>query len=176
MPNLVVNPLRTAVLLAGLASGCVIPVGPHFDDPEANYPPYVVSSNPVVGEIFTPGMTDQDRELTVTLSDQNLNDNLSVRFLIDYPGTDTSTAHLFYLATLAATGMPERGALRMRPQCDRIGIGPGMHRMMMSVSDRPFLDALAGDDVDPEAPLDSVPDEAKRIRVSWILFCPGATL
>jgi len=174
MPPQVVNPLRTAFVLAALAGGCVIPVGPKWEDPEPNYPPYVVSSNPTVGEIFTPGTTDQDRELTVMLSDENVNDNLAVRFLIDYPGTDTSTARLFYLATLAPTGEPDRGPLHMRPQCNIIGIGPGMHRMMMAVSDRPFLDALTGDDVDPEAPLDSVPSEAKRIRASWFLNCPGA--
>jgi hypothetical protein len=43
---------------------------------------------------------------------------------------------------------------------------------MMSVSDRPYLDALSGDAVDPEAPLDSVPSNANRIRALWLLNCP----
>jgi hypothetical protein len=173
MPTLAVNPLRTAALLTLLAGGCVIPVAPQFDDPESNYPPYVVTSTPMVGDIFTPGMTTQDRDISAALSDQNLHDTLFIRFLIDYPGTDTSTAHLFFLATLPPSGANDRGSVHVRPECARIGIGPGMHRLMMSVSDRPYLDALVGDDVDPEAPLDSVPESANRIRVVWTLFCPG---
>jgi hypothetical protein len=166
MPTEVLTPLRTAVVLAALAGGCVIPVGPHFDDPEDNYPPYVVTSNPAVGDIFTPG----DREITVTLSDQNLNDNLYIRFLMDYPGSET--ARLLLPATLPPTGVLERGAVRVQPRCGEVGVGPGQHRLMMAVADRPFLNTFAGDDVDPEAPLDSVPEGAKRIRVFWVLNCP----
>jgi hypothetical protein len=164
-----------AVVLAGLAGGCVIPVGPDWEEPEPNYPPYVVSSNPMVGDIFTPGTSVENREISVTLLDQNLNDNLSVRFLIDYPGVDTGRVLLQPI--LPPTGVAERGPVRVQPRCGNQngGIGPGQHRLMMAVADRPFLDAFAGDDVDPEAPLDSVPPEARRIRASWFVFCPGAT-
>jgi hypothetical protein len=161
-----------AVVLAALAGGCVIPMGPDWQEPEPNYPPYVVTANPTVGDIFTPGTSVQDREISVTLLDQNLNDNLSIRFLIDYPGPDTG--RLLLPVTLPPTGMPERGPVRVRPSCSQPGVGPGQHRLLMAVADRPFLDEFAGNDVDPEAPLDSVPPEARRIRVSWILFCPGA--
>src|SRR5690242_11231365 len=118
MPTQALTPLGLAILLAALAgSGCVIPLGPDWEGPEANYAPYVVTSTPTVGEIFTPGSATSDREITVTLSDQNLNDNLSIRFLIDYPNTDTSTAQLFFLATLPPTGVAERGPVRVRPNC-----------------------------------------------------------
>src|SRR5207302_72257 len=66
-------------------SGCVIPVAPQFDDPEQNYPPYIVSSDPGEGSIFTPGATPDDRDIAVTLADQNLNDHLFVRWIFDYP-------------------------------------------------------------------------------------------
>jgi hypothetical protein len=168
MPTPVLTPLRAAVVIAALAGGCVIPVGPQFDNPEDNYPPYVVTSMPPVGDIFTPG----DREIVVTLSDQNLNDNLFIRFLIDYPGNPA--ARLLLPTQLPPTGELERGTVRVQPRCDDVGVGSGQHRLMMAVADRPFLNTFAGDDVDPEAPLDSVPEGAKRIRVFWILFCPGA--
>ena len=104
-----VTPSRLAILLAALAGGCVIPVAPQFDDPEANYPPYVITSTPTVGEIFTPGITADNRQITASLSDQNLHDNLFIRFLVDYPGTDTSTAHLFFQVELPPTGVADRG-------------------------------------------------------------------
>jgi hypothetical protein len=172
MPTQVMNPLRRSLVLATLASGCVIPVGPQFDDPEANYPPYVSSSSPTVGEIFTPGPTDDGRSITVTLSDQNLHDELFIRFLVDYPGTDTSTSHLVLPIQIPPTGMPERLPVHVQPSCQMLRLAMGPHRFIMSVSDRPFLDALLGQDVDPEAPFDSVPDDAKRIRVGWTLNCP----
>jgi hypothetical protein len=174
MPTQAVTPLTTALALAALASGCVIPLAPQFDDPEANYPPYVITSTPTVGEIFTPGMTDDNRQITVTLSDQNLHDNLYVRFLVDYPGTDTSNSHLFLQFELAPTGVAARDSVRFRPVCERLG-GAGYHRLLMAVSDRPYQDAFLGQAVDPEAPLDTVPDDANRIRVSWYLNCPGGS-
>jgi hypothetical protein len=171
MPTQALNPLRTAALLAALAGGCVVPVAPKFDDPEVNYPRYVISSTPSVGDIFTP----EDRVISAALSDQNVHDDLFIRFLVDYPGTDTSTAHLFFQVKLPPNGLPERGSVHVQPNCKLIGLAMGLHRLMMTVSDREYLDALAGQDVDPEAPLDSVPDDANRIRVLWLLNCRDDT-
>jgi hypothetical protein len=42
----------------------------------------------------------------------------------------------------------------------------------MSVADRPYLDPDKGDAVSSEAPLDSVPEGANRIRLVWLLDCP----
>jgi hypothetical protein len=169
MPTLALTPLRTAALMAALAGGCVIPVAPQFDDPEVNYPPYVITSSPSVGDIFTP----EQRDITAALSDHNVHDNLSIRFLVDYPGSDTNTGHLFFQIRLPPSGVADRGSVKVRPDCKQIGLAMGLHRLMMSVSDREYLDAPAGDSVDPEAPLDSVPDDANRIRVMWLLNCPG---
>jgi hypothetical protein len=166
-------PVGMALLLATLAGGCVIPMGPDFDKPETNYPPYVVTSSPTVGEIFTPGTTEDGRQLSVTLLDYNIHDNLFIRFLVDYPGTDTSPAHLFFRVEIPPTGMPERSPVRIQPTCGVIKVGPGTHRLLMAVADRPYFDALLGQDVDPEAPLDSVPEDANRIRLVWTLNCPG---
>jgi hypothetical protein len=164
---------RLVVLGASLlAGGCVIPVAPQFDDPEINYPPFVADSKPSVGEIFTPGTTPLDRDISVTLSDQNLNDNLYIRWLIDYPSKDTSVSHLLRQVVYPPSGMAVRSTVRIQPVCEAIPTTPGQHRLVLSVSDRPYLDALSGEDVDPEAPLDSTPELANRIRAVWILNCP----
>jgi hypothetical protein len=161
------------VATAALAGGCVIPIAPQFDDPETNYPPYVETSNPGVGEIFTLGMTQQDRDISAILSDQNVNDFLYIRWLVDYPGTDANPAHLVLPLQLPPSGMMVRSRIRLQPTCRDLGIGSGLHRLVLSVADRPYQDALSGESVDPEAPLDSVDlSEANRIRLVWLLSCP----
>ena len=169
------HPPRRLALVAALASGCVIPIGPQFDPPEPNFPPYVEDSSPGVGEIFTLGMTSQDREIRATLSDRNINDALFIRWLIDYPGTDANPAHLVHTLQFPPSGMVVRSPVRIQPPtCQSLGVGTGMHRFIMSVADRPYKDQLAGDAVDPEAPLDSVDvEQANRIRVVWFINCPG---
>ena len=164
--------LPPALLLAVLAGGCIIPIGPQFDDPEFNYPPYVESSSPIVGEIFSLGMTMQGRDISVTLSDQNVNDHLFIRWLVDYPGTDTNPAHLVRQVQFPPSGGAIRSAVHLQPNCRDLGVASGMHRFLMAVSDRPYLDALSGEDVDPDAPLDSVPSGANRIRLLWLINCP----
>src|SRR5690348_6386739 len=78
------------------ASGCVIPVAPQFDDPEPNFPPFVISSDPGEGEIVTPGQAQDNstRAITVRLGDHNLSDRLYVRWLVDYPSADPSAVRL----------------------------------------------------------------------------------
>jgi hypothetical protein len=167
------------------ALGCVIPVAPQWDDPEINYPPYVFNSSPTEGDIFTPATTTSPsctgpspssacdkRDINATLSDQNIDDHLFIHWLVDYPSTDTNIPHLVREVELPSSGMALRSAVHIQPDCHVLSLGPGDHRWVMSVSDRKFLDALGGDDVSPEAPLDSVPDGANRIRVLWVLHCP----
>jgi hypothetical protein len=160
-------------LSAILSAGCIIPVAPQWDDAEVNYAPYLVSSNPSEGDIFTPGMTMQGRDISVTLSDQNINDNLFIRWLLDYPSGDMSQSHLIREVEIPPSGMVIRQVVHIQPDCALMQLGSGLHRWVMSVSDRKFLDELNGDDdVDPTAPLDSVPPEANRTRVPWVLNCP----
>src|SRR4051812_10099411 len=87
---------RSLIPLAALfCGGCVIPIAPQWDDAEINYPPYVVSSAPSEGDIFTPGLTTpstclatapacERRDISATLSDENINDHLFIRWLVDY--------------------------------------------------------------------------------------------
>jgi hypothetical protein len=157
---------------------CVIPVGPQFDDPEENFPPFVVSSDPGVGNIFTPvkaAAPDGGAEpigarfITVTLGDHNLGDPLFLRWLFDYPGTDLEGGQLVMVAELPPSGKTDRSPARFAPTCSR---GAGMHRLVLSVSDREFLDTGNGDSVSPDAPLDSFRPGANRHRAVWMLLCP----
>jgi hypothetical protein len=172
-PHLSISPpwRRLGPLVALLCGGCVVPVAPQWDDAEINYPPYVESSTPGEGDVFTPGSTGQ-REIEATLSDQNVADHLFIRWLVDYPSTDMNATHLIREVELPSSGTPVRAPVRIQPSCDFIALGSGTHRWVMSVSDRKFLDLLNGDSVSPDAPLDSVSKDANRIRVVWILYCP----
>jgi hypothetical protein len=154
-------------------SACVLPVGPQFDDPEENFPPFVVSSDPGVGEIFTPGQDEAGaRVITVTLGDHNRGDFLSLRWLLDYPSTDPGGSQLLMVAELPPSGRPDRSPDKFVPFCPRPGTGTNTHRLVLSVSDRKFLDQGAGENVSPDAPRDSYRPGANRIRAVWILNCP----
>lgn len=160
------------VLCAALgAGGCVIPLAPEFDDAERNYPPFVVTSNPSEGDIFTQGMSAEDREIAATLSDFNLHDSLFIRWLVDYPGSVMGPSQQIREVTLPPSGTPERSTVRIQPGCRFLGLTPGQHRLVMSVSDRRFLDALSGESVSPEAPLDTPAEDGNRVRVVWVLNC-----
>jgi hypothetical protein len=156
------GPLVIAVLVLGACSTA--------DGPDLNHPPFVVSASPAVGDIVTPS-AGSSRDIAVTLSDEDVDDTLSVRFLVDYPGNGDA-AHLVRQVAFPPSGAMVRSPIHIQPTCQSLAIGPGLHRFMLSVSDRPFLDTLTGEDVDPEAPLDSAGSGANRVRVVWLLNCP----
>jgi hypothetical protein len=169
--------LLTLCALSLTLDACVIPVGPQFDDPEENFPPFVVSSDPGVGNIFTPvKATSSDggaeatgaRFITVTLGDHNVGDALYLRWLVDYPGTELAEGQLAMVFQLPPSGRTDRGRAMFLPTCSRAGT----HRLVLSVSDRKFLDSGSGDSVSPDAPLDSYRPGANRMRAVWMLLCP----
>jgi hypothetical protein len=170
--RLVLGASLVSAFAAALAvGGCFLPIGPAFDDP-ANTPPVIVSSSPGVGDLFAQSPTGEDREISAILSDQDVDDPLYIRWLVDYPGANVGQPQLLREQILAPSGKPVRTTVRIQPRCEILGLRGGMHRLVMSVSDRPYLDSLAGDLVPPEAPLDSVGVGGYRIRAVWLLSCP----
>src|SRR5256885_16498538 len=146
---------RLALLFATSTtmSACVIPVAPQFDDPEQNFPPFVVTSDPGVGEIFTPGQDETGmatRVIVVTLGDQNLNDPLYLRWLLDYPSTDPDGGQLLIVAQLPPSGRPDRSPARFVPTCPIRGTNT--HRLVLSGSHRPLLGLGNGESGPPGAP------------------------
>jgi hypothetical protein len=159
-----------ALGLITVTSGCVIPVAPKFDDPEPNFPPFYVESNPGVGSILTfQGMSGDAREIAVTIADQNLGDHLFTKWIFDYPPYDDRSRVVLF-NEYNPTGEVVRGTLRIQPSCSqKIAGGSSQHRLVLSISDREFLNADNGDIVAPEARLDSVPEGAQNIRLFWLI-------
>jgi hypothetical protein len=154
-----------AVALLAVLAGC-----DSTQPPPQQHAPFLVDSTPGAGAILSP--TTDEREISAVVGDENLDDNLSIRFLVDYPEAGPAVGRLIRQVTIPPTGLVDRAPVRLRPGCDTLQLAPGLHRLTMSVSDRPFLDPFQGDDVDPAAPLDSVPGDAFRLRAVWLLNCP----
>ncbi len=153
-------------------NACVIPIGPQFDDAEPNFSPFIETSDPGVGEIFSPGQ-DDNRFVTVTLGDQNLGDTLFLKWLLDYPSPDPEGGQVLMEVEPAPTGKVDRGPVRYVPSCPKPPAPPGLHRLVLSVSDRRFLDETKMESVSRDAPKDSPQVGANRLRAVWLLSCPS---
>ncbi len=165
----------TASLPAGVVSlfllvpACVLPVGPHFEDPPSNSAPYLAKSDPPEGAI----LSAPSPQIEVVLGDDNQDDVLVGRWFIDYPPFDPSMTRLAHEFRLPSSGKSERETVRFAPNCVDDQIAPGMasHRVSLSVADRPFLHE---DHSPPALRLDSVPPEGFVLRATWLLNleCP----
>jgi len=157
-----------ALLLA--ISGCVVPVGPEWSDPEGNSPPTISETSPAIGSILDFGPTGNAAlGLAVVLADPDTKDTLSVRWIIDYPPYVDGVSHVAALPlTLPGGDQVKRAPIRFAPSCsdDAISRDFSNHRLLLAVSDRPFAD-------DSQI-LDSVPTGNYLVEGSWIfaLDCP----
>jgi hypothetical protein len=131
-----------AVLTSLVAlSGCVVPAGPEWTDPESNFPPTINSSTPPVGSILGFGADGGSLAVEVVLADQNTQDILYVRWIIDYPP---------YVDGISRMGLEQpplpggdqilRSRILYVPSCsdDAITHEFSSHRLLLAVSDRPF--------------------------------------
>ena len=151
-------------------SGCVVPVGPEWSDPQSNYPPTIHSATPAIGSTLG---GDVDGGLPVgvevVLADQNTGDILYVRWIIDYPPFDPSVSRVALPWRLPGGNQILRPSIRYAPNCadDAISHDFPNHRLLLAVTDRPFAD-------DPSRqPLDG-PSGEYLVEGSWdfILACP----
>jgi hypothetical protein len=161
------HPSRIAAALLATLTACVVPVGPEWSDPPTNDPPTLRSAVPPVGQILVePGLT-----VTVVLADQNTQDKLYLRWLIDYPPFQPDVSRLAHELTLPPEGKIARPAASFAPNCtdDHIAAGTTSHRLMLAVSDRPFVGDSQG-----EGALDQVPAGGYLIQAVWpfTLSCP----
>ncbi len=158
---------RALALALVLAPACVIPVAPQFDDPEENFPPYIIDSRPPVGSIVT--ASEGEAEFTVTLADPNLADRLYVRWIFDYPTyQDVTRLAEGPILPPSADGTEVRDPIRMAASCVVHNIAHGLtqHRLMLAVSDRPFVKAA---DAPPDFRVTTVPKDARLLRAVWVL-------
>lgn len=143
-------------LLAGIG-GCVVPLSPQFED-EKNLPPYLISASPSVGTL-----SGENPTFTITVQDPNPADTFYVRWLIDYPPYDSNTKQL-------ADNYPKPSnpaIIDFTPDCVLHSISNTVmrHRLMVVVSDRPFLPPKSAP---PDRPYDVTVEGSYPLRVVWL--------
>lgn len=150
-------------------SGCVVPVSPEWTDPESNAPPTISSADPPIGSVLDFSSSgNAPLGLSVVLADRNTRDILYARWIIDYPPYADGASHLALPQPLPGGDQIRRTSIRFAPNCkeDAIPHDSANHRLLLAVSDRPFIE-------DPQF-LDRVQDGNYRVEASWdfTLSCP----
>jgi hypothetical protein len=136
--------LLLQLLLMSLPA-CIIPVGPEFHDPSGvpNSAPYIQSSNPERGGVW------QSSTFEIRFSDSNVEDNLSVRWIIDFPPSTLGTTMI--LPTDKEFARSDGRIIEGRSEktflCDGLRPLP-THQIMVVISDRDF-DPGPGDPINP---------------------------
>ena len=118
-------------------SACIIPAGPEFQDPPSipDSAPYIVSATPEIGSITT------GTNFAIVISDPNVQDDLNVRWLLDWPETVPGN-HTFVKDDLFSHD--ESGKRLMAISTATIGcnlLRPAalpLHRLFVVVADRDF--------------------------------------
>jgi hypothetical protein len=157
-----------AVLL--FCTACVVPVGPEWSDPEGNSPPTIESAVPAIGSVLDL-MPDAGSPLgvRVVVSDANTSDQIYMRWIIDYPPYQEAQTHIAWEIILPQSEQAERAPVEFAPNCsdDHIARGIAAHRLLLVVTDRPFVDR-------GQAEPDAVQDGGFRVEASWAfdLDCP----
>ncbi len=167
-------PFMLSTFLSAGSSGCVVPppleIGGADAGPSAN--PAIVSASP--SELAFPGVMTVDRgdqrRLSLTLTDADLEDTLYVRIYRDYglPVQDSSKSDC---------SAPPSGELTRIADCSIASLCNGVDETDTSrkfveamVADRPFLSAS-----DPRAegqpPFRALPEDAAYSFRAWLMVC-----
>jgi hypothetical protein len=163
-------PLTISILSLGLFmtsfSGCVLPVGPRFEDPPAveNFTPVIISSIPVPGATVT--AVGATYTFTATVTDPNVGDTLYARWLGEYP-TYSSSSFIVKNEPPAssASGQPWDATPTLTTSCqDPYVPGQAQHKITLLVSDRAFWDPGA-----PNAPTDRATLLTTNPEANWVL-------
>lgn len=128
-----------------------MPVAPEFQDPAQapNFYPYFHNTEPFHERTVTIGA---GYPFVVSVGDQNLGDTLYVRWVSDYPPFLANASKVLSDApdglgrpippNPPTTRQPEvRPPIEFMVQCEGFAPGMSVHRLVIIVSDRPFLKA-----------------------------------
>jgi hypothetical protein len=134
-------------LLAGLVGGCVIPVGPQFQDPLAaqNYAPRITDVKPA-------GTVTSNTHFEVTVTDPNVGDSLFVRWIANYPDLQASSTTLKdQIFSPHADGSPLSEQASLDVDCDDLASASaensvGRHQIRIVVADRAFASGTVPSD------------------------------
>jgi hypothetical protein len=150
-------------MLLGI-SGCVVPAGPEWTDPQTNFPPTIVydETTPPVGSVLAVDPDAGAPQVKAVLADKNTQDNLYVRWIIDYPPNQPGVSHV----TLEQRLPGGNQTINFAPDCtangNAISRNFSNHRLLLAVSDRPF----ANPDIS-QPPFDAVPSGNFLVEGSW---------
>jgi hypothetical protein len=123
-------------------SSCIVPVAPEFE-PEPNSPPYIYKADPPVGTKLVQRDATKPPIFSVTLADQNLDDSIYVRWIVDYPPYDSENTRLIVRRTLAASvnGKPQRDETTTDSiSCTLVSKNITAHRIALVYSDRKLFE------------------------------------
>lgn len=138
-------------------SACIIPVGPEFQDPPGipDSAPYIVSAVPEQGSITT--VTN----FSIVVSDPNVQDDLNVRWLLDWPETVAGT-HRFVkddLISHDANGKRLMASSTATIGCNLTTPAPlPLHRLFVVVADRDF----------DESDITAVKNDGNKTVATWV--------
>lgn len=156
-----------AICLALAVQGCVLPLGPEFQDPPTtqNYAPIILDSDPDEGALVT---ASTFRTFRVTVQDPNVGDDLYVRFIADYVPLSADTRAL----SDESITHTANGRLLAKDVAVTIRCGDGLanlpsHQITVIVADRKFMDVdpAPGQLFDPGR----LPTGAGIRRATWTL-------
>jgi hypothetical protein len=129
-----------ALGLGALGAGCVVPVGPQFQDPIAaqNFPPQITSTLPESGALVQ-AMPDFAK-FEISVSDQNVGDTLYVRWAVDYPPRDQVTSRqVGNDVMIPPNGFLERQVPQVIISCNLgLQIDQPQHSVWVAVADKKF--------------------------------------
>ncbi|MFL5305698.1 MAG: hypothetical protein ACJ8F1_10805 [Polyangia bacterium] len=175
LARLLLNQASALLLLALLHPmfACVIPVAPDFQDPltAANSPPAIIDATPPLGSIV---LVAPSSTFTIQTVDPNVNDTLYVRWVVDYPPYQSSTATFDYKFRPPVTGTVHSDSSQQPIDCSQgFATVTTPQEFEVFVADRPFLPRSTA----TNNRLDLVETGGYVARGNWTLIfqCPAAT-
>ena len=137
-------------------SGCILPVGPRFEDPPTveNFPPVIEGAQPAQGSVVTAvgsGTGTISQTFTIMFFDPNPGDDLYVRWIGEYPPY-SATSHVLtgdVKVPHSLNGESLHSSAPFNVTCFALLARTAQHAITVLVSDRPFWDPS-----DPNAPAD----------------------
>jgi len=158
-------------------SGCVLPVGPRFEDPppQENVPPFITSSDPPQGE----DVPAVNRTATFSVGFTDLNaDTVYVRWVTEYPPFSASSHLLQDLPPVASVnGQPTEATKSQDVNCFNaaLALNTTSHKVTVFVSDQPFWNLTEKDvPTDPQQFLTHNKANSVMAQAIWTLdlTCP----
>lgn len=172
--QLSISILSLGFLMTSL-SGCVLPVGPRFEDPPSteNVPPFITSAIPTQGENVT--AVGGTYMFSVSFTDLNA-DTVYVRWVTEYPPFSTSSHQLGDVPpVVSVNGQPTEATKTQDINClnAALALNSTTHPITVFISDQPFWNVgEEGAPTDPQQILTRNKADSVMAQTHWSLNLP----